>query len=92
MNFQLSVVAKALAGTIAAGMVWASPGHADPAQDGVAKLKDLTQKAEQIIGSVQAAQADLETKLQLQSEAERRYLDDRAALEAASAKLDSFHS
>ena len=48
-----------------------------------AKLKELTKQAEQMIETVQAAELDLDRKLQLQSEAEAWHAGDLALLDAA---------
>ena len=61
---------KPVLGAIVGLTVFSAAGggaaYADPAQDGVAKLKDLSRQAEQLIETVQAAQLDLDNKLQLQ--------------------------
>ncbi len=69
------------------GTVWGGTAYAEPAQDAVAKLNDLTQQAEQLIETVQSAQLDLDKKLQLQSEADKKHADDLAALDTARAQL-----
>lgn len=76
-----------VAGLTALSVTWGGAAHADPAQDGAAKLKDLTRQAEQMIQTVQAAQADLDRKLLLQNEADRKRAADLAALDAAKAQL-----
>jgi len=67
--------------------VWRGVAHADRAQDNVANFNELSRQAEQLIETVQAAQLDLDTKLQLQSEADKKHADDLAALDAAKAQL-----
>lgn len=69
------------------GTVWGGTASADPSQDAVAKLNELTKQAQQMIENVQSAQLDLDTKLRLQSEAEKRHADDLVALDAARAQL-----
>ena len=71
-------------------MVWAGSAYADPAQDELAKLNELTKQAQQLIENVQAAEQDLDRKLQLQSEAEQRHADDLAELEATKAQLADY--
>jgi hypothetical protein len=56
----------------------------------VTKLKDLTQQAEQLISNVQAAQQDLDRKVQLQAEAEKRHADDLAALDTVTTQLAGY--
>lgn len=78
---------SAIAGFVAAGALWGGAAYADPGQDGVAKLNDLTRQAEQMLQTVQSAQLDLDKKLQQQGEAEKRHADDLAALDAAKAAV-----
>ncbi len=78
---------SAVAGLTALSAVWGGAAYADPGQDGVAKLNELTRQAEQMIQTVQSAQLDLDKKLQQQSEAEKKHADDLAALDAAKAQL-----
>ena len=67
--------------------VWGGAAYAEPGQDAVAQLNDLTQQAEQLLETVQSAQLDLDKKLQLLNEADKKHADDLAALETARAEL-----
>ena len=98
MKFHSPIVARSrvynpLLGAVVAltvlSTVWGGAAHADPAQDGVSKLKDLSRQAEQMIETVQAAQLDLEHKEQVQSQADTKHADDLAALGAATVQLDA---
>ena len=80
-------VVGAVVGFIALSEVWGGAAYADPAQDSVANFNELSRQAEQLIETVQAAQLDLDKKLQLQSEADNRHADDLSALDAAKAQL-----
>lgn len=82
--------AAAIAMLTALCMVWAGSAFADPTQDELAKLNELTKQAQQLMGSVQAAEQDLDRKVQLQNEAEQRHADDLAALEATTARLAAY--
>ena len=91
MTFHSLFVAKAVAIAVltALSAVWGGAAHADPGQDAVAQLNDLTRQAEQLIETVQSAQLDLDKKLQLQSEADKKHADDLALLGVAQAQLDA---
>ena len=82
--------AAAIAVLAALSMVWAGLVHAEPAQDELAKLNELTKQAQQMMETVQAAELDLDRKLQLQSEAENRHADDLAQLDAVNAQLAGY--
>ncbi len=88
MKFHSPLVAT-IVGLTAFTAVWGGAAYADPAQDSVATLKDLSRQAEQLIETVQSVQLDLEKKLQLQSETDRKHADDLAALDAANGQLDA---
>lgn len=87
----LSVVRRqavvAMVGLAALGAASGGVAYADPAQDGVAKLKDLTRQAEQMIQSVQSAQLDLDKKVRLQTEAEKKHAEALVALDTAKLQL-----
>jgi hypothetical protein len=80
-------VVGAIVGLTALSTAWGGAAYADPAQDNVAHFNELSRQAEQLIETVQAAQLDLDKKLQLQSEADKKHADDLAALDAAKAEL-----
>jgi peptidoglycan DL-endopeptidase CwlO len=64
--------------------------HADPADDGVAKINELSRQAEQLTESMHSAQLDLGNKLQVQAAAEKKHNDDLAAVDAAKAQLATY--
>ncbi|MGY4708978.1 peptidoglycan hydrolase RipC [Mycolicibacterium sp. CBM1] len=64
--------------------------HADPAEDGLAKLNELSRQAEQLTESMHSAQLDLDKKLQVQAAAERKHTDDLAAVDAAKSQLATY--
>ncbi|TGD84591.1 hypothetical protein BayCH28_24610 [Mycolicibacterium sp. CH28] len=73
-------------------LLWTGSAFADPVQDELAKLDGLTKQAQQLMESVQAAEQDLEKKLQLQSEAETRHAGDLADLEASRVQLAAYQA
>jgi peptidoglycan DL-endopeptidase CwlO len=75
-----------LSGVLAANVV------ADPADDALAKLNELSRQAEQTTEAMHSAQLDLNDKLAAQRAADKKHTDDQAAAEAAKARLASFQT
>jgi cell wall-associated NlpC family hydrolase len=67
-------------------------GNADPAEDGVAKLNELSRQAEQITEAMHTAEIDLDKKLQTQSQVEKKHADDLATVDAAKAQLATYQT
>ncbi len=82
----------ALAGFVALSGVTASGVLADPANDAMAKLNELSRQAEQTTEAMHSAQLDLNNKLAAQQTAEKKHSDDMAAADAAKAKLATFQT
>lgn len=87
MTFHSRFVAKTVAALVVLGTVWGGVASAEPGQDAVAQLNDLTQQAQTLLENVQSAQLDLDKKTQLLNEADTKHADDLAALETARAQL-----
>ncbi|WP_059014676.1 hypothetical protein [Mycobacterium sp. M26] len=68
----------------------AGAAYAEPEVDELAKLNELTKQAQQMMEATQAAELDLDKKLQLQSEAEQRHAADLARLDASRAQLAEY--
>ena len=83
-------IAGVVAGVVASACIWAPAASADPAQDAVAQLSELSRQAEQLTESMHAAQLDLDSKVQVQAEAEAAHGNDLAALDAANLRLASY--
>lgn len=85
------VITKPLIGAFAAITVisgtWAGAAFADPAEDALAKLTELSRQAEQLTESMHSAQLELDKKVAAQTAAEQRHTEDLAALDAAKAQL-----
>ncbi|MDI3313770.1 MAG: peptidoglycan hydrolase RipC [Mycobacterium sp.] len=76
---------------ILAGVVGA-PAPADPADDALARLHELSRQAEQTTEAMHSAELDLSEKLAAQRAAEQRHAEDQAGLDAARARLAAFQS
>jgi cell wall-associated NlpC family hydrolase len=72
--------------------VTASDVLADPANEAMAKLNELSRQAEQTTEAMHSAQLDLNNKLAAQHAAEKKHADDDAAADAAKAKLATFQT
>lgn len=75
--------------TVLSGIV-TSRVAADPAEDAVAKLNELSRQAEQTTEAMHSAQLDLNDKLAAQRAADKKHSDSQAAVDAAKARLASF--
>jgi len=81
-----------LAGITLFGGILASSVHADPADDALAKLNELSRQAEQTTEAMHSAQLDLDKKLAAQQAAEAKHVADAGALDAARAQLATFQT
>ena len=63
---------------------------ADPAQDALAKLNELSRRAEQTTEAMNSAQLDLNDKLAAERVAEQKHAGDQAAADAVKARLAGF--
>lgn len=78
------------AGAVVLACTLSSPALADPAQDAVTKISELSRQAEQLTEQMHAAELDLDTKVQAQTAAEQSHATDLAALDAARLQLYSY--
>lgn len=83
-------LAGAIVGVTAMSAMWTGAAFADPAEDALAKLSELSRQAEQLTESMHSAEIDLDKKLVLQNEADKKHADDLAALDAAKARLAAY--
>jgi cell wall-associated NlpC family hydrolase len=72
------------------GGVLAASVHADPADDALAKLNELSRQAEQTTEAMHSAQLDLNKKLEAQTAADRKHTDDQAAVDTTKAQLATY--
>jgi peptidoglycan DL-endopeptidase CwlO len=79
-----------LAGVIALSGIAASTALADPANNAMAKLNELSRQAEQTTEAMHSSQLDLNKKLSAQRAAEKQHADDLAAAEEAKTRLATF--
>ena len=89
-----SIVVKSIIGLLASGALVvglsATPVFADPAEDALAKLTELSRQAEQLTEAMHSAQINLDKKVAAQTAAETKHTGDLAALEAAKAQLGTY--
>jgi peptidoglycan DL-endopeptidase CwlO len=90
------VLKRPIIGAIAAvalfGGILASGVQADPADDALAKLNELSRQAEQTTEAMHSAQLDLNNKLAAQKAAEAKHAADAGALDSAKTKLATFQT
>ncbi|MBV8967346.1 MAG: C40 family peptidase, partial [Mycobacteriaceae bacterium] len=77
-----------VAGSLISGV--AANTHADPADDALAKLNELSRQAEQTTEEMHTAQLDLDKKQAAQKAAEQKHDADVAAAQAAKDQLGSY--
>jgi len=66
--------------------------HADPADDALAKLNELSRQAESTTEAMHSAELDLKDKLAAQQTADAQHAADQAAVDAATVQLATFQS
>ena len=74
------------------GGVVAGHVQADPADDALAKLNELSRQSEQTTEAMHSAQLDLNNKLAVQQSADAKHATDVAAAESAKSQLATFQS
>jgi cell wall-associated NlpC family hydrolase len=74
------------------GGVVAGHVQADPADDAMAKLNELSRQAEQTTEAMHSAQLDLNNKLAVQQAADAKHAADAAAVESTKSQLATFQS
>jgi cell wall-associated NlpC family hydrolase len=72
--------------------VLAGHSQADPADDALAKLNELSREAEQTTEAMHSAQLDLDAKVGAQQQADAQHAADLAAADAAKADLATFQT
>jgi cell wall-associated NlpC family hydrolase len=89
-------ITRSFVGTLAAFTVLsgALAAHvaADPADDAMAKLNELSRQTEQTTEAMHSAQLDLNNKLAAQRAADKKLADDQAGVAAAKARLATFQT
>jgi peptidoglycan DL-endopeptidase CwlO len=86
-----TAIAAIAAVTVLSGVL-ASSAHADPQEDALAKLHELSREAEQTTEAMHSAQLDLNAKLEVQAAADRRLAADTASAAAAAADLERYQA
>ena len=85
-------VVAVIAGLTLLGGLLAGNVHADPSEDSVAKLTELSRQAEQTTEAMHAAQLDLGKKLEVQEAADKQLTEAQASVTSAQAQLTMFQS
>jgi cell wall-associated NlpC family hydrolase len=81
-----------IAGLTVSGGLLAANVQADPADDALAKLNELSRQAEQTTEAMHSAQLDLNNKLAVQQAADAKHAADLAAVESAKSQLATFQT
>ncbi|RDH75882.1 NlpC/P60 family protein [Mycolicibacterium moriokaense] len=82
----------AISGLLLFGGVLAANVQADPADDALAKLNELSRQAERTTEAMHSAQLDLNNKLAAQQQAEAKHSADQAAFDKANGELATFQA
>lgn len=85
-------LASAIVGLVLLGGALAGGVQADPADDALAKLNQLSREAEQTTEAMHSAQLDLDEKLAAQQQAEAQHAADMVAVDAAKSELAKFQT
>ncbi|MBS1695372.1 MAG: C40 family peptidase [Actinobacteria bacterium] len=85
------VIGVLLGLTIFSGAL-ATAVHADPAEDALAKLNELSRQAEQTTEAMHSAQLDLDDKLAAQQTADTKHAADIATVDTAKTQLATFQT
>ncbi len=83
-------LAIAIAGLAALSAVWGGVAAAEPAQDAVARVSELSRQAEQLAETMTSTQRDFDAKMAVLNEADRKHTADLAALDAANVQLAGY--
>jgi hypothetical protein len=79
-----------MAGVTFLGLAGGGTAYAEPTHDSVASLDDLARQSDELANTINAAQQNLDRKLQLVVEADNKQANDLAALGAAKAQLATY--
>jgi len=91
-RFATRSVVGMLAGFVVFAAALAANVVADPAEDAMAKLNELSRQAEQTSEAMYSAQLDLNQKLAVQQAADKKHTDDQAAVQATQDRLGTFQT
>ncbi|MGY1988933.1 coiled-coil domain-containing protein [Mycolicibacterium fortuitum] len=83
-------VVGAIVGLTALSVVWGGAAYAESDEDRVANVNELARQAEQLSETILNAQPDLDKKRKLLSQADEKYTQDLAALDATNAQLATY--
>ncbi|OBI77362.1 peptidoglycan hydrolase RipC [Mycobacterium sp. E740] len=83
---------SAIVGITVLGSMFVGSVQADPADDALAKLNELSRQAEQTTEAMHSAQLDFDNKLAIQQSAEAKHVADAAAADKAKNQLATFQA
>lgn len=90
MRFAHQPAVFAAAGVAIVAVLASGAAFADPAEDALAKLNELSRQVEQLTESMHSAEIDLEQKVQAQAAADTKHSEDLAALESVKTQLADY--
>lgn len=96
LRYSTALLKRAAIGSLASFTVFsgvlAASAMADPADEALARLNDLSRQAEQTTEAMHSAQLDLNAKLAAMLAAEQKHNEDQANVDAAKARLATFQN
>src|ERR1700759_849886 len=85
-------VIGAIAGLTVAASIFAGHVQADPADDALAKLNELSRQAEQTTEAMHSAQLDLTKKVAAEQAADAKHTADEATVDSTKSQLATFQT
>lgn len=83
-------VVVGIGGLAVLSAVWGGVAFADPGQDGMGEINELSRRVEELSATIINAQPDLDNKMRLLSEVDRQHTDDLARVEVTKTQLATY--